>query len=265
MQVGDEDRVDVDEADRALHLPLGALAAVEEQAIATASDHQRCGIAARGGDRATGAEEYDVEFHAASVWTRVDLRPPPPGICTLAAMSRAATTVLLAVAGLALGLAAPAAAALPKPKDEAIEVPSSIAGVALKTGIERADRAWGRRGDCALEGLQSCVYESRDPRKGSASIEAAHRGMVSSISVLAGRNGRDRYVFEGRLTRLETKEGIGLGDRGRKVAKAYPEAIRTAHKTGYLIEGRGRSYMTFQTLDRKHITGITLVDGRHQG
>ena len=180
-------------------------------------------------------------------------------------MNGAATAALLAVAGLALVAAATAAGALPKPKDEVIEVPKSIGGVELKTRIERADRIWGRRGECDFSGFQSCAYESRDPRRGSASIEAARRGKVSSIAIYAGRNRRDRYVFEGPLLRFETEEGIGLGDRGRKVAKAYPEAIRTAHETGYLIEGRGRSYMTFQTLDKKHITAITLVDGRNQG
>lgn len=197
----------------------------------------------------------------------MDLRRAPAAICTVAAMNRAVITASLAVAGLALVLAATAAGALPKPKpkDEAIEVPKSIAGVELKTGIERADRTWGRRGECDLRGSQSCAYESRDPRRGSASIEAARRGKVSSIAVYAGKNRRDRYVFEGRLLRFETEEGIGLGDRGKEVGKAYPKAIRTAHQTGYLIEGRGRSYMTFQTLDKKHITGITLVDGRHQG
>ena len=65
--------------------------------------------------------------------------------------------------------------------------------------------------------------------------------------------------------RIEAKRNVGLGARGKKVPKAYPDAIRTANRTGYIVEGKGRSYMTFQTLDGEHITGITLVDGRHQG
>ena len=42
-----------------------------------------------------------------------------------------------------------------------------------------------------------------------------------------------------------------------KLRSTYPKAIRTANKTGYIVEGKGRSYMTFQTFDDKRITGIT--------
>jgi hypothetical protein len=177
-----------------------------------------------------------------------------------------AFTALLAVSALVLLLAASASAALPKPRHtKKIDVPRSIAGVGLKMKIEDADKEWGRKGDCDLKGFSTCVYEARNPRSGSASIEAARRGNVSSIGIFAGRNKNDRWVFKGKLTRIEAKRGIGLGARARKVPKAYPEAIRTANRTGYIVEGRGRSYMTFQTLDGKHVTGITLVDGRHQG
>ena len=173
---------------------------------------------------------------------------------------------MLPVAALALALAAAAAAGLPKPKDTVrIEVPKSIAGVELKMKLKRANKEWGHRGDCDFRGVQSCTYEGRNPRVGSASIEAARRGNVSSFGIFAGRDGKDEYVFKGRLLRFDTKEGIGLGDKGAKVPRAYPKAIRTANKTGYIVEGKGRSYMTFQTFDDKRITGITLVDGKHHG
>jgi hypothetical protein len=172
----------------------------------------------------------------------------------------------IVTAALALLLAASASAALPKPRHtKKIDVPESIAGVGLKMKIEDADKEWGRRGDCDLKGFSTRVYEGRNPRSGSASIEAARRGNVSSIGIFAGRNKNDRWVFKGKLMRIEAKRNIGLGARGKKVPKAYPDAIRTANRTGYIVEGKGRSYMTFQTLDGKHITGITLVDGRHQG
>ena len=180
-------------------------------------------------------------------------------------MPRAATALLVATA-LALLLAASASAALPKPRHtKKIDVPKSIAGIGLKMKIEDADKEWGRKGDCDLKGFSTCVYDARNPRSGSASVEAARRGNVSSIGIFAGRNKNDRWVFKGKLLRIEAKRGIGLGAPGRKVPKAYPDAIRTANRTGYIVEGKGRSYMTFQTLDGKHITGITLVDGRHQG
>ena len=51
---------------------------------------------------------------------------------------------------------------------------------------------------------------------------------------------------------------------GGNLCGAYT-CVRTANKTGYIVEGKGRSYMTFQTFDDKRITGITLVDGKHHG
>ncbi len=169
------------------------------------------------------------------------------------------------VAVAALVLATAASAGLPKPKGDRIVVPERIADVSLGLSIKKANKAWGRQGDCDLRGFQSCTYAGRNPRAGSASIEAAVKGRVSSFGIFAGRTGDGRYFYKGKLLFLETKEGIGLGDKGAKVARAYPKAIKTANRTGYIVEGRGRSYMTFQTLDGKRITAITVVDGDNQG
>jgi hypothetical protein len=181
-------------------------------------------------------------------------------------VNRASRCLLIALLA-ALALPASGLAALPKPKDRSIVVPSSIGGVEVKQGLKNADRAWGRTGDCDLSGsFKSCRYASDDALKGSASIDAAARGKVTSFVIAAGRDEEGAYVFAGRLLRFRTDAGIGLGDRGAKVAKAYPDAIKAAGKTGYLIPGRGRSYMTVQTLaPGKRITAITVVDGRHQG
>ena len=171
----------------------------------------------------------------------------------------------LAIAALGLAVAPAASAGLPKPREtKRIDVPETIGGVRLGMKIKHANRSWGRRGDCDFRGFQSCLYEAKSPRKGNAVIEAAKRGDVSSFGIFAGRDG-DRYVFEGRLMGFQAKRGIGLGDKGRKVRRAFPKAIRTANDTGWIVEGRRRSYMTFQTLDGKHITGITVVDGAEQG
>jgi len=157
-------------------------------------------------------------------------------------------------------------AALPKARDSRIVVPSSIGGVSMEQRLKDADKAWGRTGDCDLSpGLKSCVYESEDPLEGSARIDAAVHKRVSSVEIRAGRDEEGAYVFKGKLRKFRTAEGIGLGDLGRKVPKAYPEAIKTAGKTGYLIEGKAKSYMTLQTLGGKRITAITIVDGFHQG
>jgi hypothetical protein len=183
-------------------------------------------------------------------------------------MSKPTTTVLLAAVA-ALLLAATAYAGLPRPKHtDEIDVPRSIAGVELGMRINKADREWGRTGDCGRaperKGIRSCIYEGRNPRAGSATIESARRRKVSSVAIEAGLH-RGEYVFKGRLLRFETEERIGLGSSRSDVRKAYPRALRAANKTGFIVEGPGRSYMSFQTLDRKRVTGIALVDGRSQG
>ena len=190
---------------------------------------------------------------------------PRPALVTVSPVNRPLTVVL---AALCTALAAPATAlaALPKPRDSTIAVPGSIGGVAVKQGLKDADRAWGRTGACDLSpGFKSCSYESGDPLKGRAWIDAATRKRVSSFAIEAGRDEDGGYVFAGRLLRFETEDGIGLGDKGGRVPKAYPDAIKTAGKTGYLIEGERRSYMTFQTLGGNRITAITVFDGKHQG
>ena len=171
----------------------------------------------------------------------------------------------LAIAAVGLMSASTASAGLPKPKDtKRIDVPESIAGVELGMKIKRADRSWGNRGNCDFKGRQDCRYVGRNPRAGSAVIEAAKRGKVSSFGIFAGLDG-DHYTFRGKLLRFHAKRGIGLGDKGAKVRRAFPKAIRTANDTGWIVEGKGRSYMTFQTLGGKRITGITVVDGDEQG
>ncbi len=180
-------------------------------------------------------------------------------------MNRLAATAL-AIAAVALLAAAPASAGLPKPRGtDVVKVPRSIAGVRLGMKIKSADKAWGKRGRCGRKGIRSCTYRGRNRRAGSASIGAARHGRVSSVGIYAGLDRHDRYVFRSRLAKFETRRGIGLGDNGAKVARAYPKAIKAANRLGYIVPGRGRSYMMFQTLDRKHITAITAVDGVHQG
>ncbi len=66
----------VDEPDRrAQQLPLGALAAVEEQALAAPPDEQRARSATRSRRAGRGAEEDDVEVHRRRSYSR----PAPPG------------------------------------------------------------------------------------------------------------------------------------------------------------------------------------------
>ena len=63
VEVGEEDLLEVDQADRAQELALGALAAVEQQPVAAAADERRGQPALRRGRRAGGSEEQDVQIH----------------------------------------------------------------------------------------------------------------------------------------------------------------------------------------------------------
>src|SRR5436190_7620886 len=89
MEVGDVDLVELHEPGRAPHLPLRALAAVQQQPLAAAAHEHAGGRAPRGRHGATGAEEDDVEVHGESVgarpclhWSRapvaqwIERRPP---------------------------------------------------------------------------------------------------------------------------------------------------------------------------------------------
>lgn len=219
---------------------------------------------------------------AGSVWARVGRRPAAEARCPLSGIgdarrARAAPSLpfpvvkrlllaLLPVLAPALLLPSTGLASLPRPDRDVIKVPESIGGVELKQRLVAADKAWGRTGDCDLSSRpKSCIYESRKEQAGVARIDAAARKRVSSFAIEAGRDDEGAYVFRGRLLRFETRQGIGLGDKGKKIRRHYPEAIPTAHHTGYIIEGKGRSYMTIQTLGGNRITAISVVDGKHQG
>ena len=65
------DLVDLHEPGRALHLALRALAAVEQEPLAAGAHEHARGRAAGGGHRPAGAEEHDVEIHAATVAARL--------------------------------------------------------------------------------------------------------------------------------------------------------------------------------------------------
>jgi hypothetical protein len=179
---------------------------------------------------------------------------------------RKLSLALSAALALVLLLPSTGSAALPRPDKTLIKVPRSIGGVELKQRLADADKAWGRTGDCDLSSrLKTCTYESRNERAGVATIDAAARKRVTSLAIEAGRDKEGVHVFEGRLLRFRTREGIGLGDKGKQVRRRYPKAIATAHHTGYIVEGEGRSYMTFRTLGGNRITAISVVDGKHQG
>ena len=66
VEVADEDLLELEQADRAQELALGALAAVEQQPVAAAPDERGGQAAARRGRGAGGADEDHVEVHGAA-------------------------------------------------------------------------------------------------------------------------------------------------------------------------------------------------------
>ena len=76
--VREEDRVELGQPDRAQQLLLGALAAVEQDAVAAGAQQQRGQAAARGRDGAGGAGEEEREVHARARLKRVQLEPQAP-------------------------------------------------------------------------------------------------------------------------------------------------------------------------------------------
>jgi hypothetical protein len=161
-------------------------------------------------------------------------------------------------------LAAPATglAGLPNAKDPTIVVPRSIGGVHTGMKIDAADRAWGSNGDCIGNGgASNCTYrKNKAPEKGSGSIYSFEKNEVFGVSIDAYYK-KDHFVFEGPLLDFETPEGIGLGDRARKVKKAYPKAKKIGNGYGYVIDGKGKSSMSFGTGGTKRITSVSLIAG----
>jgi hypothetical protein len=172
--------------------------------------------------------------------------------------------VIAAVSVLVLSLALPAAgyAGLPKPKNVLIKVPSKLGGVKLGMKMKDADKAWGKTGTCNFKPpFALCNYQGKASAAGSASIEGANKkAKVSAASIHAGfKDGK--YKFKGALTRFETKEGLGLGDKISKLKKKYPKAKKFKGGGGYYVPGKGKSQMNFLYADGKHITTISLIDG----
>jgi hypothetical protein len=66
VEVGDEDGVEVEQADRAQQLALRAFAAVEQQLLTAAPEQQRGQAAPGARDRARRAGEEDRQIHAAN-------------------------------------------------------------------------------------------------------------------------------------------------------------------------------------------------------
>ena len=171
------------------------------------------------------------------------------------------TTATLATTALLLALPAIGLAGLPEPSDPTIKPPDTIGGVELGMKLKKADKAWGKTGDCQIDhGVGTCFYKTKSQEDGTADIASDQKGKVFSASIDAGLNDKGKWVFGGPTSVFETPEGIGIGDKGSKVKKAYPKAKKVAD-AGYVISGKGKGSFTFATGDGKHITSIYMAAG----
>jgi hypothetical protein len=167
----------------------------------------------------------------------------------------------LVVATLCLALPAIGLAGLPEPSNTTIKPPATIGGVKLGMKLKKADKAWGKTGDCQIDhGVGSCFYKTKSAEDGTADISSDQKGKVFAASIDAGLTEKGKWVFGGPTSVFETPEGIGLGDKGSKVKKAYPNAKKVADG-GYVIAGKGKGSFTFVTGDGKHITSIYMAAG----
>ena len=177
--------------------------------------------------------------------------------------------IRIALPVLVLSMIVPATASagggLPKPDTSLITVPKSIGGVSLGQPLKKADKAWGKTGDChGDKSFASCQYGDFNGKKGNASIEA-NDGEVTSFGIFANFDEKGNPYFKGPMMEFRTAEGIGLSSKASAVKKAYPEAKKIAGGSGLLVNGKGKSYMVFSTIGGKFVTSVAVGDGEHQG
>jgi len=136
--------------------------------------------------------------------------------------------LVLTLVPVLLVLAAPAgAASLPKPADNLIKVPNTIAGVKIGMAEAKAKAAWGAgRGKCEsseLTGNAICIYGEEHSLGGFARLDF-ESGKVRHVSVFAGeRNGKRLTTAAGALLKIKTKGGIGIGSKFADLKKACPK------------------------------------------
>ncbi len=172
---------------------------------------------------------------------------------------------------LVLALLVPAATALaasfPKPADDTIKVPTTIAGVKIGMAEAKAKAAWGAgRGKCessATTGNAICIYGSEHTTGGYGRIDFA-AGKVRHVQIFTGEttSGDQLATASGALLKIETAGGIGLGSKFSDLKKAYPQG-EAAGDVGsesyqYRLRGKGIQDMTW-VMSGPKIVGINIA------
>lgn len=181
------------------------------------------------------------------------------------------TAALISALALAAALAVVAPTALagksddsappPEPTDPTIVVaPNSLGGVSVGQSSADAEAAWGNTGECTSgsaggSSTRSCRYGS--PTKGSADLLALG-DQVQAVGIMAPL-GKHGFRFKGPMMKFRTTEGLGLGSKLSKVAKAYPDGKEKGR--GFVVtDGESRMNFFASRGPKARVTQVILTD-----
>lgn len=170
----------------------------------------------------------------------------------------------LLVLTLALALLVPAAAALaalPKPADPTVVVPTSIAGMKLGMSEAKAKSTWGAsRATCSET---RCYWGVVGSTQGYAYIEFFEH-KVQGINVYAGRGDEGALLTTAAkpILAMTAKNGVGVGSKLSKVKAAYPKGVQSGEPGDltfyWTVKGKDKASFDF-VLDGASKKVVSLV------
>jgi len=170
------------------------------------------------------------------------------------------TLPLLALVLALLLPAAVALAALPKPADPKVVVPSSIAGIGVGMPEAKAKAAWGAsRATCSET---RCYWGVTGSPQGYAYVEFFEH-KVLGVAVYAGRGKESALLTTAAkpIMAMKAKNGVGIGSKFSQVKAAYPKGVQSGDNGDftYYWTVKGKSKVTFSFIfDGKSGRVVTL-------
>jgi hypothetical protein len=174
--------------------------------------------------------------------------------------------LLTALSAVLLVPIASAFGGMPEPKDPQINPPLTLAGIEIGMTLKKADKQWGKHGDCQSEqGFEGCTYgkigRSGNSKRGYAEIDA-NKGKVFLVVIQAPTEKKGtKAKFKGPLMDMISMEGIGLGSTMKDLQMAYPDVKELPGGIGYELRGPGKTRMDFTgygSKGKRKVTGILL-------
>lgn len=180
--------------------------------------------------------------------------------------------LMLATAALALLVPASLAyAALPKPADPTVVVPTSLAGIGLGMPEGKAKAAWGGgRGKCESAGTTNvrCSYGLPSGSQGYGLIEFRDH-KVGAVTINSGRDAAGGLLTTAAkpIMEMKTKGGVGIGSKYSKVKGAYPKGKLVGTTTEpyfyWSLSGKGGGSFSFVfDGESKRVVELSLNDGK---